>query len=216
MIYTRLELRDFSGLLQDLTTKLSTDEGEIYLKAVKMTLRGENPYEEKPAGKLLSPIQRMEVWETIKIGQYKDRFDLYAALWNAGNDVAFFAQELMESPGFMLSQGETKVDLWRGPASELGFVGVYTITQLLERAENHYNLERCQGQDGPYLREHYHGQTLGDCVRIGMDPIRLKRHSSSGIFELTKKDEKLQLGVLDSAFGFSFSPEAHWVFRIRK
>lgn len=157
------------------------------------------------------------IWKTIKVGKFKTLDGLRKTFKKTGCKISEWASSIIGKPAFKLASEETEVDLAKVSGYDLGFTARATRKDIYDRATKSglFNLELCQAEDGPSLREQYLDQPYGEWLRIAMEPIA---DSSGGrsVFYVGRVGGRL---LLDAHYGypaFLWFPGDVWVFRRRK
>lgn len=107
------------------------------------------------------------IWKTIKLGGYKNVGDLKNTLLQRGFKVGDWANDVLLSPAFTLSQDEHEVDLAQVTARTLGFTQPTHRSEIYEKALAS-GLALCPLEVGPQLRLAYTIQPHLESLQIGM------------------------------------------------
>jgi hypothetical protein len=156
-----ITLREVRGLLNDLMDKLCGEDGQVWLKALKLFLRKENPWS----------TRNWEVWKTIKLSTgLKTADDFHKALEKGGHVIGSWGYGILGQLAFKVSETANYVELVKITVRELGFKNGATNAQINERAKE-LGLELCPNEVGPQLRLQYKDQPKGERILVAMEPI---------------------------------------------
>jgi len=121
---------------------------------------------------LVKSAADVPVWKTITVGTFTDTFALRNALDAAGCSIGDLAGQILARPAFTLSVRKTSVELFAVSAAELGFkTDTASLASIYARAQL-WGFELAAAEVGPQLRLQYFDQPIGECLTIGMEPIR--------------------------------------------
>jgi len=150
-----------------------------------------------------------------RIGIYKTLEAVQAAFTEKGCQIGTYAGQMMSDPSFVLSQEEQDIEWVAASGRQLGFNKSYTRVALIERAEKDFNLDRCQPEDGVYIRLGYLKQPKGEWRPLAMDPITAS-DDNLRIFRVGHDDGGLCLFTSYVRAGLQWYPAYVWLFRRRK
>lgn len=192
-------LCDARGPLNDLMDKMSGEEGERWLRALKGMLRKENPWES---------VTLWE-WKTIQLGTQSFP-GLKMAILKALTEHA--SVMLTQTP---FSQHRKEIHLMSVLGKDLGQEGDETLAEIYHRADKN-KLDLCPPEVGPQLRRQYTDQPSGDALLIGMEPIK-SHDGSNRIFEvLNHPTQGVLLASVEVSEPCDYSPSIRWIFRSRR
>jgi len=120
----------------------------------------------------MNDVVEFSVWKTVKLGTgCKTADDFRLELGKAECKIDDFANDIMDSPGFMVATNETEINLVIVSLPKLGFLkGGLDNKDVYERALK-LGLRLCPAEVGPQLRLQYKNQPVGESLRIAMEPI---------------------------------------------
>jgi hypothetical protein len=138
-----------------------------------------------------------KIWKTIKVGNYKNVYELCKALENSGFSINRDAEYILgvgghtfldetrfcESP-FILEATEKRIHLVNLSVADLGFKKGATYKDICDKAKE-FGLELCPNEVGPQLRLQYKEQLKKDAwlLYVAIKPI-IDFDGSQNIFEL--------------------------------
>jgi len=150
-----------------------------------------------------------------RIGIYKTLDAVKTVFTEKGAQIGTYAGQMMSKPEFVLSQVEQDIEWVAVSGRQLGFTRSYTRVALIDRAEKKFMLDRCQPEDGVYIRLGYLKQPKGEWRPLAMDPIA----DSDGrlfVFYVVHGDDGLYLRSFYGYAGPQWPPVRVWLFRRRK
>lgn len=189
--------------MQTLINNLLGPDGLIWLEALKLFLRKENPWTNRI----------LHIWKSIYIG------GLSADKLMAKNEAKGFllgneAKRMTKSEAFKTSLKSRKVDFAMKSLKDFGFTGK-TFAEWQEFIRSHSLFELCQPEDVYYLRIAYAGQPKDQWARLCMDTIA-NLHGSPRVFNLSHNDDGLWVSCLWYSSTIELSTDHLWVVRLRK
>ena len=143
----------------------------------------ENIYTAFPEGK----IRR----ENVIIGG-KTSKELAGELKKKKINVSSYAEDMLKSKDFTVSQSLESLTLVRLKVKDLGFTREPTTDEIYAK-EKKLGLELCPAEVGPHLRLQYEDQPLGEWFYIAMKQISA-RDGDPYVFELARDDDGPWLG----------------------
>src|SRR3989344_702519 len=158
----------------------------------------------------------LSVFKTIKVGTGpKDTDGFRSALKDAGCKISNWSNDILGKPGFRVAAQPADIDLV-----------VLTTTQLTGKSDDgttaevfagavRLELEECAPDDGPQLRLQYLDQPLGECLRMGMEPIT-DSNGDFRVFSVGHNDVGLWLYANYANPNLHWHGGLLWVFRRRK
>jgi hypothetical protein len=187
------------GQVEAVWNKLGGPEG------VQMLLAGE-----------LEVRRVRRAWRTIKIGTPGLRTaDDFRKIFKArGIDIGNGGNDILSKPEFTVAGQETELDLVIISVAELGFRNGARRDQIYDRAKN-LGLGLCPAEVGPQLRLQYVGQPNGECLLIGMEPIR-DSYGILSVFDVVGDGSGPYLNSHSGSANFVWSVDSRWVFVFRK
>jgi hypothetical protein len=198
-----ISLNDLKGVMKDLNQKLDSDDGKIWLTALKKFLRKENPWEN---------ITKTVVWKTIKLGTM-EKEDLKRKLEIDGHKLNGMSYELLAKSE--ISDKELEIDLVKIKVSDLGYKGRVPMSDLYNKARG-LGYKLCSSEVGPQLRLLYTEQPKGECFRIAMEPI-MASDGHPHIFTIEGWGKVGWLGDVSINSGFfSFELNDTFIFQLSK
>jgi hypothetical protein len=129
------------------------------------------PSADRPQIRIKSAVD-VPLWKTITVGTFANFFALSNALDAAGCGIGNSAGEILARPTFTLGATKTSVELFAVSAAELGFrTDTALLADIYARAKQ-LGFGLAAAEVGPQLRLQYFDQPIGECLIIGMEPIR--------------------------------------------
>jgi hypothetical protein len=150
-----------------------------------------------------------------RIGIYKTVEAVQAAFTEKGCQISTYSGQLMSKPAFVLSQEEQDMEWVAVSGRQLGFTESYTRVALIDRAEKKFRLDRCQPEDGVYIRLGYLKQPKGEWRPLAMDPISAS-DGNLNIFDVKHDDDGLYLRAHYDDADYQWYPDDVWLFRRRQ
>lgn len=167
-------------------------------------------------GGLMPALVFSTLLKTIKTGTGPKTADEFrTAIKEADCEVSDWANDLFGRPGFTAATQEEDVELVVLTAAQLTSNSNGGTTAEVFAGAARLGLEKCAPDDGPQLRRQYPDQPLGECLRMGMEPIA----DSSGclhVFRVEHDDDGLWLRASYAFPYYRWSGGSLWVFRRRK
>lgn len=153
---------------------------------------------------------------TGRIGIYKTLDAVKAAFGEKGCKISDWSADVMTKPQFVLSQEEQDIKWVAVSARQLGFKKSATRVAIIDRAEKDFGLDRCQPEDGVYIRLGHLNQPNGEWRLLAMDPITDSDGGLSIVFVVGRDGRGLWLDTHYGSAGNQWNPDFVWLFRRRK
>lgn len=163
--------------------------------------------------------EKKKVWETIKLGKYKNVDDLEKAILNGGCYICYHSKEILRYKSFKIAEKEENINLVIVSVADLGFTNNPSYKNLCSRARE-FGLELCPAETGPQLRIQGPSYSRGEWLCIGMEPIIGSNINESNIFRVGCASEWngqfLDLRTVDflGTNPFPFNDNEKIIFRI--
>ncbi|OGL74276.1 hypothetical protein A3C96_00415 [Candidatus Uhrbacteria bacterium RIFCSPHIGHO2_02_FULL_60_10] len=194
---SKITLCDARGPLNDVTDKLSGEDGDLWLAAFKRFLRRENPW--TSVGKLVA---------TVVLGTYPTAAKLREALEAAGHKISDWAGDILAKTP--ISKEKAELDLFEVTVAELGFAQGAARADIYRRAVE-LGFAVVPAEAGALLRLQLGSQVKGERLLIGMEPLA-GRSGDPDVFDVERGGGGSWLYASDGGAGSVWSPGDRWVF----
>jgi len=124
-------------------------------------------------------INNFKIWETIKVGTYKNADELYKAVLELTRHENEMMKSIFRIQGESIIDLEKEINLINVSVEELGFLNGAIYGDILVKAKE-LGLELCPLEVGPHLYLQYRDQPEGDELRIAMEPVWYFFNPSAG------------------------------------